>query len=37
VLERILRCTAGIVAGAAVYFGVLYAAGMRYRDLRTGL
>jgi putative peptidoglycan lipid II flippase len=37
VLERVVRCAAGIVAGAAVYFGVLYAAGMRYRDLRTGL
>jgi putative peptidoglycan lipid II flippase len=37
VLERVVRCTVGIVAGAAVYFAVLYAAGLRYRDLRTGV
>jgi putative peptidoglycan lipid II flippase len=37
VLERVVRCVAGIVAGAGVYFAVLYAAGLRYRDLRTGV
>lgn len=34
-LERVARCAAGILAGAAVYFAVLYAAGMRYRDLQA--
>lgn len=34
-LERIVRCAAGIAAGAAVYFVVLLALGLRYRDLRT--
>lgn len=35
--QRVLRCGGGVLAGAAVYFGVLYATGMRYRHLRTGL
>jgi hypothetical protein len=34
-LARLARCGAGIVAGAAAYFAVLFASGMRYRDLRT--
>jgi putative peptidoglycan lipid II flippase len=33
--ERVLRCGAGIALGAAVYFAVLFALGMRQRDLRT--
>jgi putative peptidoglycan lipid II flippase len=33
--ERLLRCASGIAAGAAVYFAVLFALGLRYRDLRT--
>ena len=37
VLERVARCMAGIVAGASVYFAVLYGTGMRYRDLRAGV
>jgi len=37
VAERVLRCAGGILAGATVYFGVLYATGMRYRHLRAGL
>jgi putative peptidoglycan lipid II flippase len=37
VLERVARCVGGILVGAGVYFAVLYATGMRYRDLRTGL
>ena len=37
VLERVARCVAGIVAGASVYFAVLYGSGMRYRDLRAGV
>ncbi|MET0290771.1 MAG: murein biosynthesis integral membrane protein MurJ [Steroidobacteraceae bacterium] len=35
VLERLTRCALGIGAGAAVYFAVLFALGLRYRDLRT--
>ncbi len=34
-LARTLRCAAGVALGAATYFGVLFAAGMRYRHLRT--
>jgi putative peptidoglycan lipid II flippase len=34
-LARLARCGAGIAAGAAAYFAVLFALGMRYRDLRT--
>jgi putative peptidoglycan lipid II flippase len=34
-LARLGRCAAGIVAGAAAYFTVLFALGVRYRDLRT--
>ena len=33
--ERLLRCAGGIAAGAAAYFAVLFALGLRYRDLRT--
>src|SRR5258708_26704234 len=32
---RLLRCAGGISAAGALYFAVLYALGMRYRDLRT--
>ena len=32
---RLLRCAAGISAAALAYFLVLFATGMRYRDLRT--
>jgi putative peptidoglycan lipid II flippase len=35
ILERVVRCAGGIAAGAAVYFGVLFVLGLRYRDLRT--
>jgi putative peptidoglycan lipid II flippase len=34
-LERILRGGGGILLGAAVYFAVLFASGMRYRHLRN--
>lgn len=37
ILERVVRCCGGIIAGAGVYFAVLYAAGLRYRDLRPGV
>ncbi len=36
-LARVLRCAVGIAAGAATYFAVLYATGLRYRHLRSGL
>ena len=35
--QRVVRCCGGIIAGAGVYFAVLYAAGLRYRDLRPGV
>jgi putative peptidoglycan lipid II flippase len=35
--ERVLRLAGGVVAGALVYFAVLYAAGLRYRDLRSAV
>jgi len=34
-VARLLRCAGGISAAGALYFAVLYALGMRYRDLRT--
>ena len=34
-IERLLRGGGGILLGAAVYFAMLYALGMRYRHLRT--
>ncbi|MEO6186673.1 MAG: murein biosynthesis integral membrane protein MurJ [Steroidobacteraceae bacterium] len=34
-IERLLKGTAGIAAGAALYFAVLYVLGMRYRHLRS--
>jgi putative peptidoglycan lipid II flippase len=34
-LARLARCAAGIIGAATVYFGILFALGMRYRDLRT--
>ena len=34
---RVLRLAGGVVAGAAVYFAVLFAAGLRYRDLRSAV
>ncbi len=33
-MQRVARGGAGIVLGAALYFGVLYLSGMRYRHLR---
>jgi putative peptidoglycan lipid II flippase len=36
-VERVLRGGGGIALGAAVYFAMLYATGMRYRDLRTSV
>jgi putative peptidoglycan lipid II flippase len=34
-MGRVLRCGGGIALGAAVYFAVLFALGVRYRDLRS--
>jgi putative peptidoglycan lipid II flippase len=34
---RVLRLAGGVVAGALVYFAVLFAAGLRYRDLRSAV
>ena len=34
---RVLRLAGGVVAGALVYFAVLFAAGLRYRDLRPAV
>ena len=34
-IGRVLRCGGGIALGAAVYFAVLFALGLRYRDLRS--
>jgi len=34
-IERALRCGGGILLGAAVYFAVLFALGLRTGDLRT--
>jgi putative peptidoglycan lipid II flippase len=34
-MGRVLRCGGGIALGAALYFAVLFALGLRYRDLRS--
>jgi putative peptidoglycan lipid II flippase len=33
--QRVWRCLAGIAAAALLYFAVLFALGVRYKDLRT--